>query len=200
MFTGIVSELGKVKAITDKVGNRVFTILAPKTCKGLEIGDSVAVNGACHTVVKKLGQSFVVQSIPETLSRTNLGQLEINAVVNLERPVVVGGRLDGHIVTGHVDVTVRLSQIIQSGGGVTFTFTANKQDLRYIVEKGSVTLDGVSLTVAAVTSKSFSVALIPHTLAVTTFGTRKVGDLVNLEVDILAKHVEKLIKSETANS
>lgn len=194
MFTGIITELGTITAITDKSGNRTFTIVAPQTIKGLKIGDSVAVNGACHTVVTKSAKSFTTTSIPETLRRTNLGALVVGSRVNLERPVKVGGRLDGHIVTGHVDATVALAKIDRAGGAVVFSFTASKAILRYIVEKGSVTLDGASLTVTGVTTTTFSVALIPHTLSVTTFGVRRVGDSVNLEIDILAKHVEKLLR------
>lgn len=194
MFTGIISELGTIEMIDAHGENRVFTIRAPATARGVKIGDSVAVNGACHTVIRKNAQNFTTESMPETLARTNLGLLKIGSCVNLERPVIVNGRLDGHIVTGHVDVVVRLAKIERSNKGVRFTFAALKQWLRFVVEKGSVTLDGVSLTVAAASSKTLTVALIPHTLSVTTFGHYKVGDWVNLETDILAKHVAKLVR------
>ncbi len=194
MFTGIISELGTVQGIKKNSRDTAFTIHALQTCKGLKIGDSVAVNGACHTVVHKTKSSFTVESIPETLKRTNLGDLKVNSKVNLERPVQVGGRLDGHIVTGHIDSTIQVAKIVKDKNAVLFEFTVPRALTRYIVAKGSVALDGISLTVIQITSTKLIVGIIPHTIEQTNLKTRKIGDQINLEVDILAKHTEKLLK------
>ncbi len=183
-----------VEKILKNKRDAVFTVRAPKTCKSLKIGDSVAVNGACHTVVRQTAGSFTVESIPETLKRTNLGKLQKDSRVNLERPVKAGGRLDGHIVTGHIDGVVKIAKIIKDKNAVLFELTVPKNLTKLIVEKGSVALDGISLTVIKITGTKLIVGIIPHTIQITNLQTRKAGDKVNLEVDLLAKHVAKLLK------
>jgi len=195
MFTGIISEIGTIQNIETREGLTVFTVQAPKTCADLAIGDSVAVNGACHTAVSIADGSFTTESMPETLRCTNLGDLEEGSQVNLERPAVVGGRLDGHIVTGHIDLVTKLLARQPDGEAELFNFEVSDEAEQLIVEKGSVALDGISLTVAAMKGNELTVALIPHTLSSTTLGQRQAGDAVNLELDILAKHVQKLTQS-----
>ncbi len=194
MFTGIVEAKGRVVSIEDgKVARRV-AITAP-ILEGLALGASLAVDGVCLTAVEVEGAEVAVDIVPETLRRTNLGRLKVGDEVNLERPLRADGRFDGHVVQGHVDGVGRVKTLRREGGAVTLTVEVPPELLPYIVEKGSVTVDGVSLTVSAVTDADFSVALVPHTLKVTTLGLRKPSDAVNLEVDILAKYVEKLLKA-----
>lgn len=193
MFTGIVEQLGTVTATTDHDGGRRLAI-SGEGLSGLPMGASISVNGVCLTAVEIGDGSVVVDVIPETLRRTNLGSLSNGDAVNLERPMRADGRFDGHIVQGHVDGTGRIGSIETADGGTTFEIEVTEDLVGYLVEKGSVTVDGVSLTVAGLTSSGFTVALIPHTLQVTTLGLRKVGDVVNLEVDVLAKYVERLLR------
>ena len=193
MFTGIITELGKVKNILKDGKNTVFTISAPKSCKGLKIGDSIAVNGACHTVTRKTAQIFSVESMPETLKRTNLGLLKIGSGVNLEKPVKVSDSLDGHIVTGHIDGLAKVTKIKPIKNSVIFEFQLPSGLSKFVVEKGSVALDGISLTVISIKQNKLTVGIIPHTIKVTNLKEKKVGDLVNMEADILAKHVAKLV-------
>jgi riboflavin synthase len=184
MFTGIVEELGTVRAFVD--GR--LEILAAEITHGLEIGASVAVNGCCLTAVEIGDVGFAADVVAETLSRTNLGDLSEGSPVNLERPMRVDGRLDGHIVQGHVDATGE----VRSPAPDLFV-SAPDSILGYLVEKGSITVDGVSLTVAGIEEGAFRVAVIPHTAAVTTLGARRPGERVNLEVDVVAKYVERLL-------
>ena len=194
MFTGIVEAKGRVVSIEDgKVARRV-AITAP-ILEGLALGASLAVDGVCLTAVEVEGAEVAVDIVPETLRRTNLGRLKVGDEVNLERPLRADGRFDGHVVQGHVDGVGRVKTLRREDGAVTLTVEVPPELLPYIVEKGSITVDGVSLTVSAVTDTDFSVALVPHTLKVTTLGLRKPSDAVNLEVDILAKYVEKLLKA-----
>lgn len=193
MFTGIISELGKVKNILKDGKNTVFAISASKSCKGLKIGDSIAVNGACHTVVKKTAKTFSVESMPETLKRTNLVLLKIGDGVNLEKPVKVSDSLDGHIVTGHIDGLAKITKIKPVKNSVIFEFQLQRGLSKFIVEKGSIALDGISLTVISIQKNKLTVGIIPHTIKVTNLKEKKVGDLVNVETDILAKHVAKLL-------
>lgn len=194
MFTGIVEERGTV---VSRTGEGIVTLVidAPDVSSGLGIGASIAVNGVCLTATGVEDRSFAVDIVAETLARTSLGGLVPGERVNLERALLAGGRFDGHIVQGHVDGVGTIERITDDPGGRRM-FVAVPPDLsRYLVVKGSVTVDGVSLTVAGLTPDGFEVALIPHTLAVTTLGERRVGDLVDLEVDILAKYVERLRES-----
>ncbi len=203
MFTGIVSELGRAAAITPTDGGARITVTASQTCDGLGIGDSVAVNGVCLTAVSVSGDEFTVEAVGETLQRTNLGDLTDGAAVDLERPVeAAGGRFDGHVVQGHVDGVGVVARIEPEGTARRIRISAPSSLSRYLVEKGSVTVDGVSLTITAVspiveTEAWFEIVLIPHTLDVTVLGGRRVGDRVNLEADILAKYVERLMEART---
>lgn len=194
MFTGIVSEVGSVRSVADADGGRIVSIEAPWVTEGLVVGDSVAVNGVCLTVVDLAADRFQVEVVPESLSRSNLGRLRQGSPVDLERPVPVGGRFDGHIVQGHVDTVATVRSIERQGDSTRMWFDVDAGHLRYIVEKGSVALDGVSFTVSAVDEEGFEVVLIPHTLDRTVFGSRAVGEEINVEVDILAKYVERLLE------
>ncbi|MFH0833914.1 MAG: riboflavin synthase [Patescibacteria group bacterium] len=193
MFTGIISEIGTIQKIFRDRENTAFTIVAPRTSRKLKIGDSVAINGACHTVVKKSGSNFVVESMPETLRRTNFGDFKIGSRVNLERPVGVSSSFDGHFVSGHIDGVAKILDIQKDKNSKIFTLAIPKNLTKFVVEKGSVTLDGISLTVIAIRGNKITVGIIPHTLQETNFGTQKVGAKINLEADLLAKHVAKLI-------
>lgn len=194
MFTGIVEGMGRIVHVVDGDGDRRFTIGADKVLDGIEIGDSIAVNGVCLTAVAVAPGQVEVTAVTETLERTNLGVLDLDTAVNLERPMPAAGRFDGHIVQGHVDGVATVASIGTEGDSHRMSFAADPALLRYVVEKGSITVDGVSLTVTAVTGDSFELVLIPHTLAVTVLGSRRAGDLVNVEVDILAKYVERLLE------
>jgi riboflavin synthase len=197
MFTGIVEELGEVRAIEHHDGGARIEITAAKVLDDAEIGASIAVNGCCLTVVA-LGQGFwAADAVVETLQRTNIGDLRAGDPVNLERPVRLQDRLGGHLVQGHVDgVATIAARAPQADGSTMVRFNAPHDVLRYVVHKGSITVDGISLTVAALHDDGFSVAVIPHTLEVTTLGTKDVGARVNLEADVLAKYVERLLHVE----
>ncbi len=194
MFTGIVEELGTVVSRTGEA-TAVLVIDAPGVAPGLGVGASVAVNGVCLTATEVDGGRFQVDVVGETLARTALGRLQPGNRVNLERALPAGGRFDGHIVQGHVDGVGTVAALADDPGGRRMTVEVTPDLLRYLVIKGSVTVDGVSLTVAGLVRGGFEVALIPHTLAVTTLGERAVGDPVDIEVDILAKYVERLRES-----
>jgi riboflavin synthase len=188
MFTGIVEEVGRVKAV--EPGS--LYISASRVMGDLKVSDSICVNGACLTVVSRDEASFSVNVVPETLRRTNLGALEPGDPVNLERPLAVGGRYGGHIVQGHVDATGVIESIAEEGEALLVRFEAPPSVMRYVVEKGFIAVDGASLTVVNCDSKGFLVTIIPYTRDNTVFGSRRVGESVNLEADIIAKYVEKL--------
>lgn len=194
MFTGIIEQVGSVKETTDtEIGRRL--VLSGDDLDQLPLGASISVNGVCLTAIATGDDSVTVEVIPETLQRTNLGSLVRESQVNLERPMPANGRFDGHIVQGHVDGVGTVSALSRSeDGAVVMTVAAPVSLQRYMVEKGSITIDGVSLTIAEIEDDHFSVALIPHTLEMTTLGLRNPGDTVNLEVDVLAKYVEKLLR------
>jgi len=194
MFTGIVEQIGTVEDVIDnEIGRRM--LLSTPGIGELPVGASIAVNGVCLTAVEAADGTVAVEVIPETMQRSNLGTLVKTSQVNLERPMPASGRFDGHIVQGHVDGLGTIGTIDHdSDGGVVMTVDVPVRLQRYMVEKGSITIDGVSLTVASLTDDGFTVALIPHTLDVTTLGLRKPGDTVNLEVDVLAKYVERLLE------
>lgn len=193
MFTGIIEQIGRVEEVDDHaIGRRV--VLSAEGLGDLPIGASISVNGVCLTVVEAGGDTVAVDVIPETIRRSNLGSLARENLVNLERPMRASGRFDGHIVQGHVDGLGTIAKLERDAdGGVAMTIEAPVDLRRYLVEKGSVTIDGVSLTVSTLTDVGFRVALIPHTLEVTTLGLRNAGDTVNLEMDVLAKYVESLL-------
>lgn len=192
MFTGLVEECGRVLAL-EPVGDGIrLRIAASTVLDDVTMGASIAVNGVCLTVVAFDDESFSIDAVPETMDRSSLGSLEPGSAVNLERSVRAHDRLGGHIVQGHVDGTTTITRIdALEDGSFEYHFGLDEQTARYVVEKGSITVDGISLTVASLSDDGFSIAVIPHTAAVTTLGERAVGDVVNLEVDVLAKYVER---------
>ncbi len=196
MFTGIVEEKGTVQ----KISQNQICIKAEKVLEGTRLGDSIAVNGVCLTVTKLSGGGFCADVMPETFSRSNLGDLMPAASVNLERAMSAEGRFGGHIVSGHIDGVGKITKILNDGNAVRFWIGADKAILRLIVEKGSITVDGISLTVVSVSDSEFSISIIPHTLGETTLGSRQVGDSVNLENDIIAKYVERLLGKPSAET
>ena len=188
MFTGIIEEVGKV--ISAQAGSLV--IAASTVLADLERGGSIDVNGACLTVTDFNSDSFSVDVMPETLKRTNLGLLKTGDSVNLERPVALGGQLGGHLVQGHVDDTGKVTSIVWDGEAMLFRFEASPEVMRFTVPKGFIAVDGVSLTITDKETDSFRVSIVDYTRKHTTLGNKKTGDLVNLEVDIIAKYVEQL--------
>lgn len=194
MFTGLVEEMGTVRERVPSAAGARMVIASDVVREGLAIGDSVSVNGACLTVVQLTDDSFAVDCVEETLRRTSVGDRQAGDRVNLERAMRVGDRLGGHIVQGHVDGTGTIRDITPEGDGVLMSVAADGDLLRYVVEKGSITVDGVSLTVASRQPDGFTIALIPHTMEATTLGPDTVGRRVNLEADVLAKYVEALVR------
>lgn len=197
MFTGIVEEMGAITSIEKTLAGTRLTILASAVMGDLKIGDSVSVNGTCLTVVTKGERSFVVEVSPETLSVTTLGQLTGGAPVNLERAMRLNERIGGHLVAGHVDGVGTIRSRHQEGNAICFTIEAPSDILRYCVTKGSITIDGVSLTINEVADHSFSIAIIPHTAKVTILGLKQVNDTVNLESDLIGKYVERLLQERS---
>lgn len=194
MFTGIIEEVGTVSRVQHSGNASFIEIQAKKVLEDVHLGDSIAVNGVCLTVTHFGGGVFRADVMNETLSRSSLGSLMNGSPVNLERAMAANGRFGGHIVSGHIDGTGIITDIKNDGIAVWYTVSAAPELLRYIVEKGSIAIDGISLTVAKVTDTSFSVSIIPHTAAQTILSTKKTGDTVNLENDIIAKYAEKLMK------
>lgn len=202
MFTGLVEGQGFVRRLEPEGDALRLDIETPADFTGLAIGDSVAINGCCLTVIELAGPIAAFQAGTETLSKTNLGRIQVGDRVNLERSLRADGRLGGHIVQGHVDGVGEVAEINRDGEWVTMWFRLPPQLAKFLVPKGSVAVDGISLTVvnADTDTDKFSVALIPHTLEVTTLGTRAVGDVVNLETDILGKYVERLLAARFGES
>ena len=194
MFTGIIEEVGEITGLRQTGTSTVLGVRAKTVLGGTKIGDSIAVNGVCLTVVRLTGDGFDGDVMPETLRRTNLGKLKPKSRVNLERAMAADGRFGGHIVAGHVDGTGTITELKPEGNAVWVTVSAAPELLRYIVEKGSITIDGISLTVAYVDDSCFKVSIIPHTGEETTLLTRTAGYEVNLETDIAGKYVEKLMQ------
>jgi riboflavin synthase len=198
VFTGIVREVGRVESLNgESVGVRL-RVAAPVTASSTAAGDSVAVNGVCLTAVDVEGGVLAFDAVPETLSRSSLSRLVEGGSVNIEPAVRAGEPLGGHIVQGHVDGVGSVLRLEPEGEGARLTVEAPPELLRYVVEKGSVTVEGVSLTIAALALDSFEIALVPHTLRATTLGSLAPGDEVNLEVDVLAKYVERLLGARNA--
>ena len=194
MFTGIIEEVGEITGLRQTGTSTVLGVRAKTVLGGTKIGDSIAFNGVCLTVVRLTGDGFDGDVMPETLRRTNLGKLKPKSRVNLERAMAADGRFGGHIVAGHVDGTGTITELKPEGNAVWVTVSAAPELLRYIVEKGSITIDGISLTVAYVDDSCFKVSIIPHTGEETTLLTRTAGYEVNLETDIVGKYVEKLMQ------
>ena len=193
MFTGIVRERGRIAAVDGAAGGIRIDVDAPATARDAGVGDSVSINGCCLTVVEVLDGHLRFDAVPETLSRSNLGALGTGSQVNLEPALRAGDALGGHYVQGHVDAVGAVRSLRVEGEGARLSIEAPVDVLRYCVEKGSITVEGVSLTIAELEPDAFSVALVPYTLAVTTLGDLQPADPVNLEVDALAKYVERLI-------
>ncbi len=190
MFTGIIEEVGRVKAI----GNGGLQVSASRVLEDVQLGDSIAVNGICLTVTEFSGSSFRADVMPETIRRTSLAELKIGSPVNLERALTLSSRLGGHMVSGHIDGVGRIVSLKDDKNAILMKIAADADILHYIVEKGSVALDGISLTVAAVTDRDFTVSLIPHTRQVTNLGSKGEGSLINIENDVVGKYVEKLLQ------
>lgn len=195
MFTGLVAELGKVQNLVSQGDSYHLTITASKVLIGLKIGDSVAVNGVCLTVVQLDSSSFTADVMPETVRLTNIGRLHNGDRVNLERTLRLCDGLDGHIVSGHVEGLGVIISRQPEGIAVVVEIEASPELLKYVIKKGSIAIDGISLTVTKVTGTSFSVSLIPHTAKETTLGFKDIGDVVNLETDIIGKYVERMLNS-----
>lgn len=193
MFTGIVAEQGAIRRAREQKGLLELEVEAPGIAKELKLGDSVAVNGVCLTATRTGRRRFSTQAMGETLARSTLGSLERGATVNLELAARLSDRVGGHLVQGHVDGVARAVRVEDDQGALRVWFSAPEELLRYMVAKGSVTLDGVSLTVVEVGRTTFQVALIPHTLEATTLGSIRAGLAVNVEVDVVAKYVERLL-------
>lgn len=193
MFTGIVEELGRVASISQFHDSVRLSITGPQVVSDAKVGDSISVNGVCLTVSEKIQDGFSADVMQETLNRTTLGKLAKDDLVNLERPVTMQTRLGGHLVQGHVDGVAEITNREFSQNWEIVTIAPPSGLLKYIVEKGSIAVDGTSLTVSSVNQHVFTVSLIPETLTKTTLGNRQVGDKVNLEVDVMAKYVEKLM-------
>lgn len=200
MFTGIIEEVGTVKSIQKGAISSFIQINADTVLSDAHIGDSIAVNGVCLTVTDLTGNYFQADVMNETLSRSSLGSLKNGSPVNLERAMSAQGRFGGHIVSGHIDGTGVISSVKQDGIALWYTINTDSEILRYIVEKGSIAIDGISLTVAKVTANDFNVSIIPHTAAQTVLNSKKTGDTVNLENDIIGKYVEKFLNPDEKKS
>ncbi len=199
MFTGIIEEIGTITSITKGARSSRLTIKGSKIFDDLHIGDSVAVNGVCLTATSKTGNTFTADVMAETLRRSSLGALNIGSYVNLERAMAANGRFGGHIVSGHIDGTGVIESFEREDNAVWVTVKTPAKILRYIIEKGSIAIDGISLTVAYVDDRCFKVSLIPHTGANTTLLDKKAGDIVNLENDVVGKYVEKLLSGKNGD-
>lgn len=197
MFTGIIEEVGTVVGVKRGEKSSVLTIEGFRIFDGLKIGDSVAADGVCLTVTNIHSNTFIADAMSETLSRSTLRSLVAGRKVNLERAMPANGRFGGHIVSGHIDGTGKIISVIKEDNAVWYTIKGEAQIMRYIVEKGSVAIDGISLTVARVERDRFSVSIIPHTFKETVLSQKSIGALVNLENDIIGKYVEKLLQPQT---
>ena len=193
MFTGLIAALGTVERLAEGSTSCRLTVRAPQLLSGVKIGDSIAVNGVCLTVVHLRGDTFTADVMPETVRRTTLHLLQSGDRVNLEKALRPTDGLDGHIVQGHVEGVGTIQQILSEGNARVYRIQAPGELLRYIVEKGSIAVDGISLTVTETDDSGFGVSLIPHTAKMTTLGYKSAGDAVNLETDILARYVEKML-------
>ena len=200
MFTGIIEEIGTVERIQRGARSAVLHLRGRTVLEDLKLGDSVAVNGVCLTVTALRPGGFSADVMHETLDRSALSELRSGSAVNLERAMAANGRFGGHIVAGHVDGTGRITRLRRDDNAVWYTLQAGPEVLRYVVEKGSVAVDGISLTVAQVGQDWFSVSVIPHTASATVLGQRRAGDRVNLECDIIGKYVEKLLRPAQGQS
>lgn len=197
MFTGIVETVGSVKSIRRKDKAIELFIDSALICEDLKLGDSISVNGVCLTATSITKPQFSVDVIHETIRSSSLNKLTSNSKVNLERAMPMNGRFGGHIVSGHVDGVGTIRRILNDGNSIIYTIEAPENVMRYTIDKGSITIDGISLTVASVSERSFQVAIIPFTASETTLSLRKVGDTVNLESDLVGKFIEKMVNNTT---
>lgn len=194
MFTGIIEEVGRVSSLSRRGTSALLEIQAGRLLQGMQLGESIAVNGVCLTVRHQVSRGFQAELSQETLSRSSLGTLKPGSLVNLERPLLATSRLGGHFVQGHVDAVGKVMAMRPQGEFAVWKFSLPASIERYVVEKGSIAVDGISLTVASLPPGAFEVALIPHTLQNTNLRTLQLGDAVNLECDVLAKYVESMLK------
>ena len=199
MFTGLVETVGRVRSIKRGAASSVLSIEAPAIMQDVRIGDSIATNGVCLTATRVDDAGFCADVMHETLQRSSLGALSAGSAVNLERAMPANGRFGGHIVSGHIDGTGRIASTRRDDVAVWYDIEASEAITRYVVEKGSIVIDGVSLTVARVSENGFSISMIPHTADVTALGRKRAGDIVNLECDIIGKYVEKLLSPGRAS-
>ena len=200
MFTGIIEEIGFVKSVRKGAKSFSMLISADVVASGLRPGDSVNTNGACLTVTSLSQNSFTVDVMPETMRSTNLGTLKTGSRVNLERALQLSSRLGGHLVSGHIDGTGLINQVKKEDNAIWITVKTGSEILRYLIPKGSVSLDGISLTVVHVDEVMFDVSLIPHTMVATTLGDKKPGDTLNIECDLVAKYIEKFTGNSGSES
>lgn len=196
MFTGIVEEMGTIAGIQKGAKSAVLTIQAQKVFSDMHIGDSIALNGVCLTVTSFSGNTYTADVMNETLRRSSLGSLTIGSKVNLERAMAANGRFGGHIVSGHIDGTGTITKVEKDDNAIWYTIAAEENLMKYIVEKGSIAIDGISLTVAKRSDMDFAISMIPHTAKETVLAQKKPGDIVNLENDIVGKYIEQLMHYE----
>lgn len=196
MFTGIVEEMGTIAGIQKGAKSAVLTIQAEKVFSDIHIGDSIALNGVCLTVISFNGNTYTADVMNETLRRSSLGSLTIGSKVNLERAMAANGRFGGHIVSGHIDGTGTITKVEKDDNAIWYTIAAEENLMKYIVEKGSIAIDGISLTVAKRSDMDFAISMIPHTAKETVLSQKKPGDIVNLENDIVGKYIEQLMHYE----
>lgn len=196
MFTGLVEEIGVIKSVKNGTKSATLSIKANKIFDDLKLGDSVCVNGVCLTVTTILDSTFTADVMNETLKKSSMTNIKNGSLVNLERAMSLNGRFGGHIVSGHIDGIGKIIKIRKDDIAIWYTIKTNNEIMKYIVQKGSITIDGISLTVASVTSGNFSVSVIPHTQKETTLVNKKIGDVVNLENDIVGKYIEKMISKD----
>lgn len=197
MFTGIVEEIGEIIAIKKGSKSAALSIYGNLIFSDVKIGDSVAVNGICLTVTSINGNAFTVDVMNETLARSSIMELKAGSKVNLERAMLANGRFGGHIVTGHIDGTGKISAIKKDDIAIWYTVKTDSKIMRYVIEKGSITVDGISLTVAKIGHDNFSVSIIPHTVKETILSEKKIGAIVNLENDVVGKYIEKMLSTST---
>ena len=200
MFTGIIEEMGKVVSISHHAKSSKITISAKKIFHDLALGDSVSTNGVCLTVSSLTNSQFRADIMSESLKRSNLGSLRVGNLVNLERAMPMNGRFGGHVVSGHIDGEGKITKIKKEANATWYTIEAQNNIMDYVVEKGSIAIDGISLTIASLTPSSFKVSMIPHTISNTIFKDKKIGDKVNLESDIFAKYIEKFIFNDNSKN
>lgn len=200
MFSGIIEETGQIKSLSRRDSSLEIIVRASKILEDLKVGDSVNIDGACQTAVRIDKNEFAVEAIEETLKKTTFGNLKIGQLVNLERAVKASDRLGGHILTGHIDCRGKIDSIKDKSGSYIFEISLPQSNLKYLIEKGSIAVDGISLTIVEVKPKSFTVSVIPHTIKNTNFVFKKIGDEVNIELDIIGKYIEKMLNSKSPQS